>query len=85
MFFVSRLLWKDDKIAILSAILYLYYPYRLVDLYVRGSLGESLSLILFPLIIYGILKFSQNKNLFALLLAGVSFRRAYYDPQYHGA
>ena len=73
MFFVSRLLWKDDKIAILSAILYLYYPYRLVDLYVRGSLGESLSLVLFPLIIYGILKFSQNKNLFALLFAGVSF------------
>jgi hypothetical protein len=73
MFLVSRLLWKNDKIALLSSILYLYYPYRLVDLYVRGSLGESLSLVLFPLIIYGILKFSQNRNVFAILLSGISF------------
>jgi hypothetical protein len=34
----------------ISAVFYIIAPYRLTNLYVRGSLGESLSLILYPLI-----------------------------------
>ncbi len=56
MFFCSRLLFKKTQAGIVSAILYMYMPYRLVDLYVRGSLGESLAFFLFPAIFFCILK-----------------------------
>src|SRR3989338_808405 len=35
-----------------AALFYLIAPYRLTDLYVRGSLGESISFLFFPLIFY---------------------------------
>lgn len=50
MYFASSKLWKNSLSGFVSAILYLYLPYRMVDLYVRGSLGESISFALFPLI-----------------------------------
>ncbi len=52
MFLASRLLWKNTWAGIISAIMYIYFPYRMVDLYVRGSIGESLSLALFPFLFY---------------------------------
>lgn len=36
----------------LAAIFYTVAPFRLVDLYVRGSIGESVSLAIFPLLCY---------------------------------
>lgn len=56
MYLASNLLWKSRIAAFVSSILYIYFPYRMVDLYVRGSLGESLSFVLFPLIFYLALK-----------------------------
>lgn len=50
MYRASYQLWKSRGAGIVSAIIYTYLPYRMVDLYVRGSIGESLSLALFPLI-----------------------------------
>lgn len=52
MFLASRSLWKSNLAGVASAVLYIYFPYRMVDLYVRGSIGESLSFVLFPLLIY---------------------------------
>ena len=56
MYFASNELWKNRTAGIVSSVLYIYLPYRMVDLYVRGSLGESLSFVLFPLILYLVLK-----------------------------
>ena len=50
MYLASSKLWKNKTSGFISAVLYLYLPYRMVDLYVRGSLGESISFALFPLI-----------------------------------
>jgi hypothetical protein len=52
MYFASNELWKNRTSGLVSAILYIYLPYRMVDLYVRGSIGESLSFVIFPLILY---------------------------------
>lgn len=52
MFFASRALWRNTWAGIISAVLYVYFPYRMIDLYVRGSIGESLSFVLFPLLFY---------------------------------
>lgn len=76
MYFASNQLWKNRTAAVVSAILYIYLPYRMVDLYVRGSLGESLSFVLFPLIFYLSLKlfdsaFSRVPVVFLSISIGV--------------
>lgn len=53
------------KAAILGAALYIYAPYRAVDLYVRGALSEAFSFVFFPLIFYASM----------LVLQGISFKR----------
>jgi len=70
MFLASKLLWKNTWAGIISAILYIYFPYRMVDLYVRGSIGESLSFILFPLLFFLAIKLI-NKSSF-LLIGGIA-------------
>jgi hypothetical protein len=62
MFLLSKSLWKNKWAGFASAVLYIYVPYRIVDLYIRGSIGESLSFVFFPLILLGILKIYEKKN-----------------------
>lgn len=40
------------RAGMLAAVLYIYAPYKAVDLYVRGSLSETWAFIFFPLIFY---------------------------------
>lgn len=70
MFLVSQKLWRNNLSGVVSSILYVYTPYRFVDLYVRGSIGESISFVLFPLIIFLILKqIETGKPLFFISTA----------------
>lgn len=62
--------------AILATALYVYAPYRAVDIYVRGALSEVWAFVFFPLIFYSSLILSQkaslkNISLLALSLAGL--------------
>lgn len=57
---------------LIAAIFYLYAPFRLVDLYVRGSLGESLAFIFFPLLFWILLKISRGGD-YWLAIGAVSF------------
>lgn len=43
-----------------AAVLYGYAPYRFVDLYVRGALGEHVAFVFPPLIFYGLLTLAKN-------------------------
>ena len=56
MYLASLQLWKSRIGAFSSSVIYIYLPYRMVDLYVRGSIGESLAFALFPVIFYFALK-----------------------------
>lgn len=47
---------------IVAAIFYTFAPYRFVDLYVRGAIGEHMAFIFPPLICYGLLRLSQEKK-----------------------
>ncbi len=47
-----------------AAIVYTYFPYRLFDVYKRGSLGEAVTFIFIPLIFYFI---DKKKTIFAAL------------------
>lgn len=44
---------KDRYIALMGSLLYTLVPYRIMNMYNRGGLGEVLAVIFLPLIIYG--------------------------------
>lgn len=73
MYFLSKSLWKSKLAGVVSGILYIYVPYRIVDLFTRGSIGESLSFVLFPLIFLGIKRLYEDKNsLLNIFILGLS-------------
>src|SRR3989344_8893398 len=72
MFLASKSLLKNNWAGIASSILYIYFPYRMVDLYVRGSIGESLSFVLFPLLFYLAIKLIEKPSYFLVLGIAVS-------------
>src|SRR3989344_3958612 len=57
----------DDFSAFVGALVYLYFPYHLFDVYQRGSVGEALSLATLPFILWQI---ERKSVIFATL--GVS-------------
>lgn len=73
MFFASRELWENDDAGLISSLLYLYLPYRMVDLFVRGSLGESIASITFPIILFCMKRLSRQQSLFFLVVLALSF------------
>ncbi len=72
MFLASKNLWKNTWAGIVSATLYVYFPYRMVDLYVRGSIGESLSFAIFPLLFYLGIKLVNKTSAFLICGIGIS-------------
>lgn len=51
-----------DKGAIVSSVFYTFSPYHLLDIYVRGSVGEVLSLGLFPGLLWSYMSFRRTKK-----------------------
>lgn len=51
MFLYARRIWGQLG-GLLSAVFYVYAPYRAVDVWVRGALPEALAFVLYPLILY---------------------------------
>ncbi len=52
MFFCAKKMWGNTISAFICSLFYMFLPYRFVDLYVRGSIGESLAFVLLPIIFY---------------------------------
>lgn len=61
---------KKEEIAKIGSIIYAISSYRLVDIYIRCALGEALSFIFLPLVIYGIylLIYDDYKKIYVLIL-----------------
>ncbi len=73
MFLLARSFWGDGG-GLISAVFYVYAPYRSVDVWVRGALPEALAFVLYPLILlfldsYIINHKSKNIVLFSLSLS----------------
>lgn len=73
-FFMYKLgeILRDKTSGLFAALYYLSANYRLVNLYIRGSLGESLALIFFPLIFYLGVRYSNHQSVWNYLLLSVS-------------
>lgn len=60
------------KAAIVGALAYCFAPYRFVDLYVRGALGEHAAFIFPPLIFYALFCLTTRKRNVAVLIGSLS-------------
>lgn len=61
---------KFDKYSSFAgSVLYIFIPYRFVDLYVRGSLGESLAFAFIPLSLGAIFKIKNERKIFLPVLS----------------
>lgn len=58
---------------LVSAILYVYTPYRFLDTYVRGSIGEALAFVFPPLIFFAVQKIKDKWNNFYFVIGGLAF------------
>lgn len=45
-----------------AGLLYMYAPYRFVDIYVRGAIGEHMAFVFPPLVLYFLLKLSKKSS-----------------------
>lgn len=74
--FLFMYLWLKQFLSksssLLGAVLFAYAPYRFIDLYVRGDIGENLAFAFIPLSLYFIYKLSIKKDFVSLFLGSFS-------------
>lgn len=74
MYLFTKKLTKNNNIALVASILYIFAPYRLTDMYVRNALAELTSFVFLPLIFLGIYNLfddeENNKNVYIPLIIG---------------
>lgn len=65
MYWFANTIWKNRLGSFLAAILYLWAPYRFVDIYVRAALGEAVTFVFIPLFFLGTyyLKINNKKGI----------------------
>jgi len=52
----------NEYFGIAASLLYIYAPYRFIDLYVRGAIGEHMAFVFPPLILYFIYQFFNSNK-----------------------
>jgi hypothetical protein len=67
---LSAFLKKEE--ALFGAALYSYAPYRFVDLYVRGAIGENFAFIFMPLVLYFTYRLYKRQSYFNLSFLAMS-------------
>ncbi len=75
MFFWQRKYWGDWG-AFVAGILYMYAPYRLLNMYVRGSVAEHISFVMLPVLFMFtemIAEGDRRKRLIYIPLAGAAY------------
>lgn len=60
------------SLSFVGALLYIYTPYRAVDLYVRGAIGEIVSFVFLPLILLSIVKLKNEKDFKWVGIGGIA-------------
>lgn len=59
-----------DYPGFIGGLLYMFAPYRFVDLYVRGAIGEHVAFVFLPLILYFLFRLSKEKVFHSFILIG---------------
>lgn len=70
MYKAGKAFWGSAWAGICSGMLFAYLPYRLVDLYARGSIGELFAFIFFPLLFYTAVELYKNPKQYFFIAVG---------------
>lgn len=73
MYIFTKKVTKNNNIAIIAGILYIFAPYRLTDMYIRNALAELTSFVFLPLIflgLYNIFEIEEDKKQNYILAIG---------------
>lgn len=65
-FFAKQFVRRD--VALVSSVLYMIAPYHILNMYVRGDIGELLAYVFIPLIWYSIESFRKKSDVLTLVL-----------------
>jgi len=71
MYFFAKELWGSEG-GFLSAVAYIFAPYFMLDLYVRGAYAELASFVFLPLILWAFLRLHKEPNINRLIIASLS-------------
>ncbi len=64
---------QNERAAWLAAVLYTLNPYRLINFYVRGAVGECMAMAFFPLVLWGIYEILwKDSRKWWILFAGMT-------------
>ncbi len=66
----TRMLWGDLG-GVVSSIFYTFSPYRFLDIYIRGSVGEIWAMAFLPAFLWSITIFFKDKNLKYFILSSL--------------
>ena len=73
MYITVKGITNNKKAALISSALYGFAAYRLVDMFTRAALGETIAFVFAPLVIYGIYEIIYNDyKKFYILVIGMS-------------
>lgn len=73
MYFFTKEVTKNKKIALIASIFYLFAPYRFTDMYLRNALAELTSFVFLPMVfhgLYGVLK-EKTKREYLLIIGSI--------------
>lgn len=62
MYEFTKKVTKSNTVGVLSAVLYIFAPYRLTDMYIRNALAELTSFLFLPLIFNGLYNLLNKKK-----------------------
>jgi hypothetical protein len=69
MYWFAKKLWSSKLAGFLTSLLYLWAPYRFLNIFVRAALGEAVTFVFLPLVFLGLLQLARiKKNCFFWLL-----------------
>lgn len=71
MYFLLRQ-FANEWLSLAGAIVYIYTPYRSVDIYVRGAIGEIVSFVFLPLILLSVVKISKSGDIRWMGIGGIA-------------
>lgn len=71
MYFMYKFMrhYLNEEYSLAAAVLYVYAPYRALEMFVRGTIGEIVAFVFFPLILLSVVK--KKPYLLALSFAGL--------------
>lgn len=72
MFVFAKKFLGDNKKAFLTTVFYQFFPYRLIDLFVRGDIGEVYAFTFLPLVLYGLTSLFKKKTYLNFAVTGVA-------------